>query len=469
MAKYLNVGEAIYIEGKTKIKVSESEDWGWCYGEDSGHVIIKLDKSGNGAYTAEVVEQTITEENEEVLVDDVRVRPHPKNNYPWKVSARIICKSKKINKTVLFQERVSLSRLSQLKGSDYEMNEIFLIKKSGYYPTLFFFMLGSTGNGKTCWVTALSSREAKNNLRLNNIHYFEPYTKETPAPTLHNEVNFKTFFLSKGNEEDTTALIFVVDLGGEVNNLNLKNEDTRHIRDLDIDEYASGVFVVRNEKWLFSGETIDANDPDEYIFQLNNNTEKCYILTGADRIKEILEGKDLDQDLKEALKWDLGLTFDNVENEEYKKLKEKLLASDFSSEQYETLKSTFKKFDFSKEQYETLKDSVQSIKEKHANYKYKIEKIYLTPNSPIFCQALNQEQMNKNQAITSSIMGLNRNGDENTYIPCFTVSCGCYAKDEKGYFKIEKRADKPPMLWERSYNVAFPLIYMLQMMLAKIE
>jgi len=295
MTKLLSIGEAVYLE-KTLIRISKPDDWGWFYRSEEGDIlIIQVHKNIFGKWGISIPDG---QQNVQIDVKDIKVVP--RNGLPYKVSARIKIGDKY---TTAPFKRISLKRYAEL-AHDVDIKEASLVPNSGYYPSLFIFMLGATSNGKTCWLHALNTYAVQERVfRQHPVFYFGLKDEVIPPlpPTAVSEITFNDFFLCKRGNNRIQAVVFVVDLAGEINNC--KNEDPKvmMLRE-SIERFASGIFVVRNEKWLFRQE-INQNDPSEYILlellQEPDNAfsadKFCYILTGADRVKKILENKGTDE------------------------------------------------------------------------------------------------------------------------------------------------------------------------------
>lgn len=310
MAKILRIGQAVYRE-KNSIQISEPNDWGWFYrSEDGDMLVIQVHKNIWGKWVRTIPYHVLP--NPQIDVTDLKVIH--RNDLPYSVKARIVSNDRNNKKTesepVPFK-RISLKRFRNLK-SDETVENAYLEPESGYCPTLFIFMLGGTGNGKTCWLSALKTTEIKRKIfSQRHIHYFEPKQGIDVAPdgTKMETIIFHPFFLSKksDNDEDDDnikAVVFIVDISGEIGNYRRREPQIEILRD-SIGELASGIFVVRNEKWLL-GQEIIQNDPTEFIIlgllqQEDNDLSKdkfCYILTCADKIKDMLEkGEDIRLDL----------------------------------------------------------------------------------------------------------------------------------------------------------------------------
>ena len=168
-------------------------------------------------------------------------------------------------------------------------NRAFLVEDSGYYPTRFFFVLGATGSGKTCWLHALQTESVRDRIfRNSNILYFLNQPEQT---------RFQRYYLvnKEGGKEKVKEVVFVVELAGEINDLDRQQNSIEMIRQ-SIKKYASGIFFVRNDEWLFGDRDDNRTDPAEFILRdlMKGSyalTEKdiCYILTCADRIKKAIE------------------------------------------------------------------------------------------------------------------------------------------------------------------------------------
>jgi len=362
MTRLLSIGEAIYRDG-TSIQISKPDDWGWYYRNEEGDVaVIQVHKDFFGKWVKSVPYPD-KQQNVAIKMDIHHVNETKgAEGLPKDVFATI-SKGNKIIETTFPLKRISVKGFFE-GGQDVP----FLEPESGYYPTLFIFMLGSMSNGKTCWLTSLGSGAVRRRVqRERTISYFHVLKSEIDksGPTGHQEIPpFKPFFLYKSGNENKTiqAVVFIVDLGGEISNCRTTDPKVLILQDT-IKRFASGIFVVRNAKWLFNQNNHEINryDPSEYILlhlaQEPDNAfsedKFCYILTGADILKKDIESK--------------------------------------------------KEID---------------------------EELNLTSGSPIFKQAENTEQMYENMAIASYIMKT-RDGSIGDS-PCFAVSSGCATKDEQG-------------------------------------
>ena len=298
MAKILSIGQAIYRE-KNSIQISEPDDWGWFYrSEDGDMLLIQVHKDIWGKWVRTIPFSVFP--NPRIDVTDLKV--DDRNDLPYTVKARIVgmdSKNKKAKSAQVIFKRVSLTRFSNL-NSDETVENAYLEPESGYRPTLFIFMLGGTGSGKTCWLNALNIPQIQDKIfSQRHIYYFDqrPRTDVAPEGTNPGTIIFHPFFLSKKrNKKDMRAVVFIVDISGEIGNYKIKDSQFEILRD-SIGELASGIFVVRSEKWLL-GQEIIQNDPSEFIIldllQRDNDLDEdkfCYILTCADKIKKILEEK----------------------------------------------------------------------------------------------------------------------------------------------------------------------------------
>ena len=298
MTKILSIGQAVYIE-QNSIQISETDDWGWFYRSEDGDIlVIQVHKNIWGKWVRTIPFSVLP--NPQIDVTDLRVED--RNDLPFRVKARIVSKNKNNKKTksafVPFK-RISLTRFSNL-NSDETAENAYLEPESGYHPTLFIFMLGGTGSGKTCWLKALSTPKIQDKIfSQRHIHYFYRGTDTgvAPEPTKMGTITFHPFFLSKKRDRKVQAVVFIVDVGGEIGNYKREDPEILILQD-SIGELASGIFVVRSEKWLF-GQGIILNDPNEFIIldllqQEDNDLSEdkfCYILTCADTIKEVLENR----------------------------------------------------------------------------------------------------------------------------------------------------------------------------------
>lgn len=307
-------GDAVYLEGDTTIKISEPSDWGWLYQENNNNgesytVVIKKDGEN---WPIVHKEYHGIDDMTDIQATDVRV---DENELIRSVSAMIHIKKRTgsyYTDTKDFK-RISITRFNHLKdqkdqGKIIDYNAAKLIDGTGYHPSIFLFMLGATSNGKSCWINALSNPDAIRRLGQHNIINLNPLGI-TPVvllkPTDPNSIPpFKNFFLNRGEQEWPEVDIYIVDLGGEISNIKSEDEKQKLIRNT-IQPHAAGIFVVRNEKWLLENEIKDS-DPLNLIHDLSQNRKLknkfCYILTCADRLKEVLESKEHYTALKTALK-----------------------------------------------------------------------------------------------------------------------------------------------------------------------
>ncbi len=303
MTKLLGIGDAIYKEG-TSIQISKPDDWGWYYRNDEGDVaVIQVKKNWMGKWVKSIPcpdkQQNI--EIEVALYNNKVSRE--KNGFPYEVLAEIRKKGSR-EKVITPLKRISLKRYFE----DGQVTE--LVKESGYYPTLFIFMLGSTTNGKTCFLNSLGTSAVRKRVQRRQIRYFNVERTEIKKPldpTKLEVIEFKPFyFLLKENGKDKNKVIaFIVDLAGESINCEDPKNAAVILRN-SIREYASGIFVVRSAKWLINqkDQIINQYDPSEYIFQHLDDDIKdklCYVLTGADLLKKELECNRLDKKLSEEL------------------------------------------------------------------------------------------------------------------------------------------------------------------------
>jgi|GEM_PF-3689428 len=298
MTKILGIGEAIYLEG-TSIQISRPDDWGWFYrSSDGDYLVIQVRKNIFGKYKPVIpadINQNI--QVSETDITDLKVDDR-KNGLPDAVSARIKIGNKRVH--AHFQ-RISLKRYDEL-ATNGDVKEAMLESHSGYFPSLLIFMLGATSSGKTCWLHALNTRSIRDKvLRQRHINYFgqEQNVVERLDPTKLTKIKFNKFFLRRGKK--IQALVFIVDLAGEVNDLNQEDKDYVMLRE-SIREYASGIFVVKNGKSLLKHETVQ-HDPGEFILldllQDDNGLDEdkfCYILTCVDKIQEIIKNDTGKQD-----------------------------------------------------------------------------------------------------------------------------------------------------------------------------
>ena len=303
MAKELKIGEAVYLDG-TSIQISKPDDWGWLYrhNEDDHHffVLIKIRKSGliHKKWEAEIIEQ-----NGESPIDSIIIDHHvdERNGLPYSFSAIIKIGDRTIPVAFNQQQRVSVNYYRNLLNRREEVfHNALLVEDSGYYQTKFFFVLGATGSGKTCWLHALQTQSVRDRIfRNSNILHPMEQPEQTPQlePTDIDRIRFQKYYLVNGEggkERVIKEVIFVVDLSSEINDGRHSNNDINMIRH-NIRVYASGLFVVRNDKWLF-GDVMNQYDPAGFVYHhlmegFDALTEKdiCYILTCADRIKKVIE------------------------------------------------------------------------------------------------------------------------------------------------------------------------------------
>ena len=306
MTKKLKIGVAVYLNG-TSIQISKPDDWGWLYQDQEDYglwVTIRVRKKLLGGWKSEIIGHSEGVTIDSITIDEV----DEKNGLPYSFSATIKIGNRTIHAAFNQHHRVPLNytycqslarQITALNPENYYGNlvnmkkKVFLVEDSGYYPTRFFFVLGATGSGKTCWFNALQTNAVRNRILGNSdIRYFESKQPEqtSPLPTQVNEIEFQKYYLV--NKKGEKEVAFIVDVSGEVSNLHGNSEEDMNkarIR-VDIERYASGIFVVRNEKWL-SGDKND-NRAAGVLYILTkffNESDICYILTGADRIKKAIE------------------------------------------------------------------------------------------------------------------------------------------------------------------------------------
>ncbi|MBO4698102.1 hypothetical protein J5690_00640 [bacterium] len=330
-------GEAIYREG-SMIQVSEFNDWGWYYlNKDEAlelkSLVFKIKKVRKYkkdifnvlGYIWQVEIVDFETEDSKISADNINITidyVNPKNGLPYSFTLLIGIGDKTIQAS-FDQEvnRISVRHYWEEKAVKHETGirweRLQLVKESGYYNSLLFFMIGATTTGKTCWVNALSNAET-NIKAVRRYHELsgkeliyngDPLTITEPIkPTEVEKTTFKDFDVK--DKKGGILNVFLVDVSGEINNLQTTDGTTNIRMNLQnaIKRYASGVFVVRNEKWLFGEERVNENDPFQMIHRrlktgedALKDEEFCYILTGADRIKKTIE-----QDLQISKKFDLA-------------------------------------------------------------------------------------------------------------------------------------------------------------------
>ena len=600
MTAKVGIGDAIYLKDKKAIEISKysDNDWGWYstlddFGSqkpEDPHPYIAIEIIEHkkiwgilgSKWEAKIIEHNIKEYDTNVTGVEIKIeKVKKKKGLPHEVSAIIVVINKdgrrKEYSNQVFTRRISIKYYKALMEDDKEAkndrDSAFLIEDSGYYPSYFIFMLGKPGQGKSFWLGALTKVEE--NLKKHHIYHFRPEVTTAQDSTSLEEVLIHDFYLKKERGKSLAA-VYLVDLSGEITTAKYQDTNAVKMFHSKIDDFAAGVFVVRNSDWLFdreerqpageNDEEIDKKNQRNNLFpqnlekilnalednddERNKTIKQCYILTEADKIKEALEGKELDEKLREVFYEKIGLTFEDVEDEQYRKLKEALLNIDLNvagrrdtiqyqefkrnlletkleqhetleeilknekivnpnEDQYEDLKTKFLEIDltlndeedekqyenfkeslggikfeqyktlkdilkeegieFTKEQYDTVKESVRTIKEKDGRLKNVLKGINLTPDSPIFNRQRGRidydrqmEMLYKNLAVTSDVM----NYSKNIEYPSFCVSACCNRK-ENGFTKKLKNGRADVDL-DQYYNVEFPLIYMLQM-LVKIK
>lgn len=296
-------GKAVYLEG-LKFQFSEPDDWAWLYRLNRGgqiiNLLIKVYKKFFFGWTVEIVD--FNNKTEKIIIDKDTIEE--RSGFLYSFSVRL---ENGQPLTFTQQHRVSLKRYNRWKNDKIdEQHTPYLVPESGYYPSLFFFMLGAPGNGKTCWLNALKYPDIKGRATSQHDNLFYPGEESDelvkPASTNINEIILKTFYLRRNRT--IKALVFVVDLGGEINRAanvttseaekEAKTAILKTIRD-----NAAAIFVVRSERWLLRLMTEQSKnecgaDPNENIFNILQDEKKieiCYILTGVDRIKKIIEEK----------------------------------------------------------------------------------------------------------------------------------------------------------------------------------
>ena len=297
MTKQLKIGEAFYLDG-TSIQISKPDDWGWFYRNEERFVLIKIRKSGlvRKKWDAEIIEQNGKSAIGSITIDDVDER----NGLPYSFSATIKTSDRTIQAAFNQRHRVSVNYWNILNTMDdvaYKKEKVLLVEDSGYYPTRFFFTLGAICSGQTCWLHALQTQSVRDRIfRNSNILHPMEQPEQTPQlePTGIDRIGFQKYYLVNtegGKERVIKEVIFVVDLSSEINDERHDDNDINMIRH-NIRVYASGLFVVRNDKWLF-GQAMNQYDPAEFIHDLMQGVLRadqiCYILTCADRIKKTIE------------------------------------------------------------------------------------------------------------------------------------------------------------------------------------
>lgn len=450
----IKIGEAVYLDG-TSIQSSMQDDWGWFFAinldndgkndndSENGknnekdvakkYFVLKVYKNGimdkiknkikneiRDEWEAEIINPKSANEvevtmgssasDDEPIVTRVTIEQGSVkeiNACLYSFSASVEYKKGKTSHKVRFpfnqKHRISLSYYTDYicGNNNVIVTKARLIPDSGYYPSHFFFMLGATSNGKSCWLYALNTRKVrakamiqyKNSSGLKLVYFGNNQSAnvDTIDATQVDEIKFYSCQINKNKDEENKdkdkEVVFIVDLAGEISNLSNDDPKIDNIV-LRICSYASGVFVVRNHKWLLDGEIKDS-DPNENIYKnLMGGTNPisqnkvCYILTGTDIIKE-----------------------------------------------------------------EINKDPAKG------------EPHYITPDSPIFSQAETKDQMYLRMALTSDIMKRLEPlvGDS----PCFPVSSCSPQKDENGN-PMKNEKNKELLTFKESCNVELPFIYMLE-------
>ena len=307
MTKILNIGEAVYRRGNS-IKISEPDDWGWYYNSGDGDVlVIQVRKSIFGKYKPIIpsyINQTPVNQNIQINVTDItdlEVHDNKNSRLPETVEATIKISNKR--NRVSFQ-RISLKSYSELPANG-DIKEALLEPYSGYYHSLFIFMLGATSSGKSCWIHALKTRAVQERVRSQrHIHYFgqeEDVVEKLEPTNINKRIVFNRVFLCKRKSKKIQTVVFIVDLAGEVNDLNREDKEYTMLR-TSIREYASGIFVVKNGETMLT-QGVAKHAPGEFILldllQDENDLGEdkfCYILTCADKIKAALEKDTAKQD-----------------------------------------------------------------------------------------------------------------------------------------------------------------------------
>ena len=315
--KIVGIGKALYKDG-TQIRVSKPDDWGWFYdswkdeennkeneeNKERTLFVIKVVRK-SGRWKAEIVGNPQNLESIEIQ-DNEEFRPDIENGLLHSFHANITKKhgGQPVDIILETDNRISLACYER-QGGDIERSR--LIPESGYYPSIYLFMLGATNCGKTCWNYALNTSGVREkvvkhyNKRNARAEYFEnrPPRVAKFKPTGHEDVKLDTCIqLRKENDyienDYIRALAFIVDLAGEVANVRNNKQTQRRLRD-SIKRYASGIFVIRNKEWLFNELLPNQIDPVELISQLKQGVNAigrdkfCYILTSADKIKREIE------------------------------------------------------------------------------------------------------------------------------------------------------------------------------------
>ena len=311
MTTKVEIGRAVYIDDAA-IQFSNHEDWGWiCQVNNGGELlscVIQLTKIkkkllvgfsnpfSKGEWKADILEDSLNDNKdnkiEVVALDFVQ----EVNGLPFKFTATIKINDKTFHTSSDQEKRISLAYYK----NKHDMNRR-LVPVSGYYPSYFFFMLGSTKSGKSCWLHALNTDKVRNRAIKQckpwNITYSKSEAENT-EPLKPTEVNdfkesaFNSFDLETTREQ---VHVFVVDVAGEINKRE-KRKTEPNIGNIlgSILPYAAGIFVVYNKEWFFKEpQEKDEIDPFDTIIDLKRGglTEDkfCYILTGGDRIKKDVE------------------------------------------------------------------------------------------------------------------------------------------------------------------------------------
>jgi len=319
------IDDAIYKGSNSAIEISKPDDWGWYRNIEDEFLIIRVRKTGI-LRKWEPEKIVGTKRIGDIKIDGVQL----KNGRPYRIVVKI-----EINdlwETVTFDQecRISISYYENLKNSKgvnentsedvkeeisqgkkeetyVEMSKVKLIPESGYFPSYLFFMLGSTASGKSCWIYALNTQDVRNRAirqyRCQNNDRVLLYCRNNPTKsgklpaTGITEIEFNEFTVKKNLDDPNKKLVFIVDLGGEVANNKAQDTNANDRGNIvgRIIGLATGIFVVRNEEWLYGNMNAKANetDPARLIYEDLMagpllKQQFCYILTGADRIKKAI-------------------------------------------------------------------------------------------------------------------------------------------------------------------------------------
>ena len=374
--KIIEIGDAIYLD-ESSIQVSKPDDWGWFTSEFNSLLVVQLVKVRQtlllgltNPFSEGDWEITVAYKGDDLEVESIEIDEKSITDIgglPYEFSANIRTNNGNKKCSFVQEQRISLAHYNKiLKNENLLVDEHILIPDSGYYPSCFFFMLGATSNGKTCWLHALNT----DNVRNKAIEHFsgrwtinysrnESETSKPLSATKIEDFNEKAFYSFELNDAkgEKNIHVFVVDVAGEINRREQRKKNAVRNILLTISPYAAGIFVVRNKDWLFrenqeqkQEEEFDPSTTIQKLMKGNNALTEdkiCYILTGADKIK-----KDIERDFKKG------------------------------------------------------------------------EEHNLAPNSPIFCHT----EIDLNRAIASDIMKRRDRRIKNS--PCFAVSCCCDTEDE---------------------------------------